>query len=188
MGKSTTAAMFEKLGIPVHDSDAVIRKTLTTPSPVLENVGTLFPAAWNTRKKQLERSKVAAEIFKDAKKRTQLEALLHPVVWESQDNFLKQCRRAGAPMAVLDIPLLFETGADKKVDITICCIAPPLIQAARVLARPGFTPEKFLAIRAQQMDDAEKKKRADFVLYTGLGHADTLKRLNKILQQIRLAP
>lgn len=184
MGKSTTASMFERMGIPVHDSDAVIRQTLTTQNPALEKVAAAFPDAWNARKKQLNRMKLGEIVFKDAEKRKKLEAILHPVVWDSQDAFLAQARRAGAKYAVLDIPLLFETGAEKRVNVTICCMAPAFVQAFRVLARPNFTAEKYLAVRSQQMSDVEKQKRADFVLYTGLGHADTLRRLKIILQEI----
>lgn len=190
MGKSTVAEMMKKQGIPVHDSDAAVHELIRPGGKAYAAITAAFPyfeypALYQGKEKTLCRETLGKIVFGDEERRARLELIVHPFVQESQQDFLKKQRSLGAEMAVLDIPLLFETGAEARVDYTINCSAPVCVQKARVMARPGMTTEKFYAINAAQMPDEEKCARADFVLKTGLNRAQTIKELKKILQQLR---
>lgn len=165
MGKSTTAKMFAEAGVPVHDSDeAVHRLYAGVAAPLVEAA---FP---NTvRDGTVDRTRLAERVIGDAAAIRRLEAIIHPLVRADADAFLERHRRAGALLAVLDIPLLFETGGRNRVDKVVVVTAPPELQRERVLARPGMTEEKFRAILAKQVPDAEKRSQADFVVDTGSG-------------------
>ncbi|MER8528311.1 dephospho-CoA kinase [Mesorhizobium sp. M0814] len=165
MGKSTAAKMFAEAGVPVHDSDeAVHRLYADQAAPMVEAA---FPGT--TRSGAVDRTKLAERVLGDAAALKRLEAIIHPLVRADADAFLAENRAAGAPLAVLDIPLLFETGGRDRVDKVVVVTAPPEVQRARVLARPGMNEEKFASILARQVADAEKRRRADFVIDTGQG-------------------
>lgn len=165
MGKSTTAKMFADAGIPVHDSDeAVHRLYAGAAAPLVEEA---FPGT--VRDGTVDRARLAERVIGDVAAIRKLEAIIHPLVRADADAFLERHRNAGARLAVLDIPLLFETGGRNRVDKVLVVTAPPELQRERVLARPGMTEEKFRAILAKQVPDAEKRSRADFVIDTGSG-------------------
>lgn len=184
MGKSTLAAMLEEMGCPVHHADQAVHEALTPNGAAFEAVAATFPEAWHEKNHVIDREKLGEIVFADAQKRIALEAIIHPAVWAAQDRFLMMQRKMGRKIAALDIPLLFETGADARVDYTVVASAPPDIQRRRVLARPGISDERFERIQQAQMPDAQKRKRADFVVETGLGLAHSRKTLHKILSEL----
>jgi dephospho-CoA kinase len=183
MGKSTAARMLRRLGLPVHDADAVVHGLLAKGGTAVPPVGAAFPGV--ERDGAIDRQALGARVFGDATALARLEAILHPLVRRSQTEFLKQQVRQRRPIAVLDIPLLFETGGERFCDRVIVVSAPALVQKARVLSRPGMTADKLAAIRGQQMSDREKRRRADFVVPTGLRKGDTLRRLSRIVRLLR---
>lgn len=185
MGKSTISAMLEEMGVPVHDSDVAVHKALSAEGSAFEEVAVTFPDAWDKKTRTLDRKKLGALVFGDAQKRKMLEAIVHPAVWDSQNKFLMAEKRMGRKIVAMDIPLLFETGAEKRVDKVIVASAPPDIQKRRVLSRPHMTEEKFAAILASQMSDAEKRTRADYIVETGLGLAHSRRMLVKIIASLR---
>lgn len=186
MGKTTAAGMFRRLGVPVHESDIEVHYLLGPGGAAVTAVTTLFPQSATTQEGGaafIDRSKLGKIVFSDPEKRKQLEEILHPMVRRAQDEFLAVAAASGAKVAVLDIPLLFETGADKRVDVTVCVSAPAFVQKKRVMSRPGMTAEKFSAILASQLSDHEKRKRADFVVQTGLGRVFSFQKIWRILRQ-----
>jgi dephospho-CoA kinase len=182
MGKSRVAAMLRRMGIPVHDSDKAVHEVLLPGGEAFASVAGIFPEA--VEGNILNRQKLGNIVFHDVEKMRRLEAILHPVAQQNQMRFLKEMKRKEKRVAVLEIPLLFETGADRRVDYIICVTAPPQVQRRRVLARKGMTPEKFKNILEKQMPDAEKRRRSDFIVQTGMGYAYTWKTLRKILREI----
>ena len=165
MGKSTTARMFVEQGVPVHDSDeAVHRLYAGAAAPLVEAA---FPGT--TRDGVVDRALLAARILGDAEAIRRVEAIVHPLVRADADTFLARARASGAPIAVLDIPLLFETSGTGRVDKVVVVTAPAEVQRQRVLARPGMTEEKFRAILARQVPDAEKRRLADFIVDSSQG-------------------
>ena len=165
MGKSTTARMFVEQGVPVHDSDeAVHRLYAGAAAPLVEAA---FPGT--TRDGVVDRALLAARILGDADAIRRVEAIVHPLVRADADAFLARARASGAPIAVLDIPLLFETSGTGRVDKVVVVTAPAEVQRQRVLARPGMTEEKFRAILARQVPDAEKRRQADFIVDSSQG-------------------
>lgn len=184
MGKSTAARMFRIMGIPVFDSDASVHQAMTRGETMTE-IAVTFPESWDKKRRVLDRKKLGQIVFNDVEKRKRLEGILHPVVQRAQKVFIAAMNRAGKKIVVLDIPLLFEIGADKRVDYTICVTAPYDIQRRRVLKRPNMDEARFQAILNQQMPDAEKRARADFVVQTGLGYGLTFRQLREIVQQIK---
>jgi dephospho-CoA kinase len=185
MGKSTAARLLKIMGVPVHNSDIAVHRALAPRGEAFEDVALNFPEAWNKDKRTIDRKKLGAIVFFDADKRKNLEQILHPIARHAQDAFIRRMRLSGKKIIGLDIPLLFETGAEARVDVTICVSAPETIQRRRVLARPGMDEERLNAILAAQMTDAEKCARADFVVQTGLGYAHTFRALQKILKQVK---
>lgn len=160
MGKSTAARFFAEAGVPVHDSDAAVHALYEGEAvPAIEHA---FPGAAAAGK--VDRAKLASMVLNDSAALTRLEAIVHPLVSSSRERFLAEAHASGAPIVVFDVPLLFETGLDKGCDAVVVVSAPPAIQRERVLKRPGMTEEKFAAILAKQMPDAEKRRRADFVV------------------------
>lgn len=165
MGKSATAKMFAEAGVPVHDSDeAVHRLYAGKAAPLIEAAfpGTVVDGG-------VDRARLGARVLGDTAALKTLEAIIHPLVRADADAFLARHRAAGAALAVLDIPLLFETGGRERVDKVAVVSAPAEMQRERVLARPGMTAEKFEAILARQVPDAEKRRQADFVIDTSRG-------------------
>ena len=167
MGKSTTTAMFADLGAVVWNADDAVHRLYALGGAAVEPVGAAFPGV--VEDGAVNRTRLAEALGRDETAFRRLEAIVHPLVAEGRAADLEAARAAGTRLAVLDIPLLFETGGDKAVDAVVVVTADPAIQAERVLARPGMTRERFDAILARQMPDAEKRARADFVIDTGRG-------------------
>jgi dephospho-CoA kinase len=165
MGKSATAKMFAEAGVPVHDSDETVHRLYAGKAAPL--VEAAFPGT--TRSGVVDRASLGAKVLGDPAALKKLEAIIHPLVRTDADAFLARHRAAAAPLAVLDIPLLFETGGRNRVDKVVVVTASPEIQRERVLARPGMSEEKFSSILAKQVPDAEKRRQADFIIDTGHG-------------------
>ncbi|MDB5704318.1 MAG: dephospho-CoA kinase [Sphingomonas bacterium] len=163
MGKSTVAAMFEDLGVPVFDADAAVHRLQGPGGRLVPEIEAAFPGT--TGPAGADRERLGAALFRDRAALQRLEAIIHPAVAEERAAFLRE--HAGAALVVLDIPLLFETGGDRAVDKVAVVSAPAAVQRARVLARPGMSAERLDAILALQTPDAEKRARADFVIQTG---------------------
>jgi dephospho-CoA kinase len=181
MGKSTAAAMFRRLGVLVHDSDAAVHRLLAPDGVAVAIVAAAFPeviAAGGG----IDRARLGERVFADAAALKRLERILHPLVRQSQERFLRLARGRRVPVVVLDIPLLFETGGNRRCDKVVVVSAPAAIQRARVMARPGMTEARFRAILAKQMPDAEKRRRANVVVPSGLGRALTFRRLTRIVR------
>ncbi|KIC56842.1 dephospho-CoA kinase [Brevundimonas nasdae] len=167
MGKSTTTAMFADLGAVVWNADDAVHRLYAPGGAAVGPVGEAFPGV--VVDGAVDRTRLAEALGKDETAFRLLEAIVHPLVAHGRAADLEAARTAGVKLAVLDIPLLFETGGDRAVDAVVVVTADPAIQADRVLARPGMTRERFDAILARQMPDAEKRARADFVIDTGRG-------------------
>jgi dephospho-CoA kinase len=181
MGKSTVAAMLRRMGAPVYDADAAVRRVMARP-PVQAAVAASFPGA--VVNGGFDRQKLGGMALTAAGGMGRLEAILHPPVRAEMEKFLQVAALQRRRMVVLDIPLLFENGLDAWCDYTMVVSAPTFVQRARVLARPGMTPAKFAAILARQMQDAEKRRRADFVVRTGCGRGETWRAVRSILASI----
>ena len=186
MGKSTAAAMLRRLGIAVHDSDAAVHRLLAPKGAAVAAVAAAFPGV---RRKDggIDRPALGARVFADPAALRRLERILHPLVRLSQQRFLARARARRRKLVVLDIPLLFESGGAQRCDKVAVVSAPAFLQRARVLARPGMTEARFAAILAQQMPDAEKRRRADYVVASGLGRAFTFRRLRRIVRALTSA-
>lgn len=180
MGKTTVAAMFRALGIPVHDSDAVVHRLLGRNGRAVAVVAREFPDA--VRNGAVDRRALGNIVFADKRALTRLESILHPMVREHQRRFLADVRRRRKLLAVLDIPLLFETGGERRCDLVVVASAPPFVQASRVLRRPGMTAEKYARILANQVPDVRKRRLADFVVPTGLGKAASLRAVKDVVK------
>jgi dephospho-CoA kinase len=181
MGKSTVAAHFRSRGIPVLDADAEVHRLYEGAAvPLIEAA---FPGT--TAGGKVDRAKLSAALLNAPRDFARLEAIVHPLVKAAERAFLQRSLADRAAMAVLEIPLLFETGGDARVDATIVVSAPAAVQRERILARPGMTAEKLDALLARQMPDAEKRARADFVVDTGLPLAETLAQVDRIIDTLR---
>jgi dephospho-CoA kinase len=184
MGKSVTARFFAEEGMPVHDADAAVHRLYE--GEAVAPIEAAFPGT--TANGKVDRAKLAEHVLGDAAALKRLEAIVHPLVQASERRFLAEAQARGAKVAVLDIPLLFETGSDRRVDAVVVVSAPPGVQRARVLARPGMTVEKFEAILAKQMPDAEKRARADFVVDTSQGFEAARAQVRAILDAVATMP
>lgn len=184
MGKSTAAAMLRKLGVPVLDSDAVVHRLLGPGGAAVSAVSRAFPKALR-RDGGIDRVKLGQRVFGDPSALERLERILWPLVRQSQQRFLKSARARRAPLVVLDIPLLFESGGERRCDLVAVVSAPAYLQRARVMARPGMTEERFRAMLLKQMPDSEKRRRADVVIPSGLGRAVTFRRLARLVRRLR---
>jgi dephospho-CoA kinase len=186
MGKSTAAAMLRRLGVPVHDADATVHRLLGPGGGAVAPVARAFPGGAiedaRTGRTRIDRAALGRLVFADSAALHRLEAILHPLVRADERRFRRRMQARHVPLIVLDIPLLFESGGDRRCDATLVVTAPARIQRARVMARQGMTEERFAAILAKQMPDAEKRRRADFVVQTGLGRNATLRRLAAIVR------
>ncbi|OJU51436.1 MAG: dephospho-CoA kinase [Mesorhizobium sp. 61-13] len=180
MGKSTAAKMFADAGVPVHDSDEAVHRLYAGAAvPLVESA---FPGT--TRDGSVDRALLGQRVLGDPAALKTLEGIIHPLVRADADAFLARHRSAGAPLAVLDIPLLFETGGRHRVDKVIVVSAPADIQRSRVLARPGMTEEKFEAILRRQVPDAEKRRLADFVVDTAHSFDATRIAIHAIIDEL----
>jgi dephospho-CoA kinase len=180
MGKSTAAAMLRRLGVPVHDADAAVHRLLGRNGKAVAKVDAAFPGTAGPA--GIDRAALGRRVFGDAAALRRLEHILHPMVRADTARFLGRMRARREPLVVLDIPLLFETGGEHRCDAIVVVSAPAFLQRARVLGRPGMSASRFAAILAKQMPDAEKRRRADFVVPTGLGRRETLRRLAEIVR------
>ena len=180
MGKSTTARMFAEAGVPVHDSDETVHRLYSgVAAPLIEE---RFPGV--VVDGTVDRDRLAAKVLGNAEAIKHLERIVHPLVRADADAFLERNREAGAKIAVLDIPLLFETGGEGRVDKIVVVTAPAEVQRERVLARPGMTAEKFDSILARQVPDAEKRARANFIIDTGNGLEAARASVLKIVEEL----
>jgi dephospho-CoA kinase len=184
MGKTTTARFFAEAGVPVHDADAVVHRLYE--GEAVAAIEAAFPGT--TANGQVDRTKLAARVLGDSAALKRLEAIVHPLVHEAERRLLADAMAAGEKIAVLDIPLLFETGADQRVDAVVVVSAPRKVQTARVLERPGMTLEKLESILAKQMPDAEKRGRADFVVDTSQGFETARAQVRAILDAVATMP
>ena len=184
MGKSTTARLFSEAGVPVYDADAVVHRLYAGEAAPL--VEAAFPGV--TAQDGVDRHKLAARIVNNSESLKRLENIVHPLVRREEQKFLAEAGNAGAAVAVLDIPLLFETGGDGRVDAVVVVTASPELQRARVLERPGMTEEKFQTLLAKQMPDAEKRRRANFVVDTSYGIECARSQVCDILRNLRTLP
>jgi dephospho-CoA kinase len=184
MGKSVTAAMFRSLGVPVHDADAAVHGLYRGAAAPL--IAKAFPGT--VRDGVVDRLALSKEVIGRPERIEELEAIVHPLVRAERDRFLAQAIAARAPAAVLDIPLLFETGGEKDCDAVLVVTANPQVQRDRVLARPGMTAEKFEAILAKQMPDEAKRQRAHFLVDTGRGLAAAERQVRDIMRALAGRP
>ncbi|KPF99663.1 dephospho-CoA kinase [Rhodopseudomonas sp. AAP120] len=177
MGKSTTAKLFQEAGLPVYDADATVHKIYEGEAvPAIEAA---FPGVVVNGK--VDRALLSAKVVHDAAAMKRLEQIVHPMLRSHHQTFLDDAESSGAAVAVVDVPLLFETGGEKRVDAVVVVTTSPTVQRERILARDNMTPEKLDAILARQMPDAEKRKRADFVVDTSHGLDPVRARIQEIL-------
>ncbi|QPC43359.1 dephospho-CoA kinase [Kaustia mangrovi] len=186
MGKSETARMFRELGVPVFDADAAVHALYAEGGAAVGPVAEAFPGAVSDG--AVDREALAARVLGDGEAIARLEAIVHPLVRDAERAFLDKARREKAPLAVLDIPLLFETGGEGRVDRIVVVSAPADLQRERALARPGMTQEKLDAILARQVPDAEKRRRADFVVDSSRGLEDAFDQVRGIVEQLTAMP
>jgi dephospho-CoA kinase len=185
MGKSTTAALFAEAGVPVYDADAAVHRLYE--GDAVAAIEAAFPGT--TENGKVDRNKLSARVVHDAAAMRKLEEIVHPMLGASRQKFLQDAEQSGAPVAVVDVPLLFETGGEKRVDAVVVVTTSLEIQRERILARPNMTAEKLDAILARQMPDAEKRKRAQFVVDTSHGPGPVRVRIKDILAKAaRLTP
>jgi dephospho-CoA kinase len=184
MGKSTTAKFFAEEGVPVHDADAAVHRLYENEA--VAAIEAAFPGT--TANGKVDRTRLAAQVLGNEAARKRLEGIVHPLVRESEVNFLADARARNAPIVVLDIPLLYETGGDSRVDAVVVVTAPPEVQRERVMARPGMTEERFAQLLAAQVPDAEKRRRADFIVDTSRGFDAARAQVRDILARVAKMP
>jgi dephospho-CoA kinase len=184
MGKSTTMQLFAEQGIPVYDADAAVHAVYA--GAAVPAVEAAFPGTTGDGK--VDRQKLSAKVLGNPEALKRLEQIVHPMLGAHRQQFLADAERSGAPVVVLDVPLLFETGGEKRVDVVVVVSAPAEMQRARVLARENMTQEKLDAILARQTPDAEKRRRADFVVDTSSGIEPVRARIRDILAEVVKMP
>jgi dephospho-CoA kinase len=180
MGKSTTAGFFREFGVPVHDADAAVHALYAGPAAAA--VEAAFPGSTVVGK--VDRTRLGPMVVGKAEAMKRLEAIVHPLVRAHENAFVESAHAEGHKAVVLDIPLLFETGGENRVDLVVVVSCPPEEQRRRVLARPGMTEERFAAILAAQMPDAEKRRRADVIIETGQGLAAARNQVRQLVDRI----
>jgi dephospho-CoA kinase len=184
MGKSTTAKLFAEAGVPVYDADAAVHQIYEgEAAPAIEAA---FPGT--TIDGKVDRARLSAQVLHNPAAIKRLEQIVHPMLGASRQKFLDDAERSGAPVAVVDVPLLFETGGEKRVDAVVVVTTTPEVQRKRILARDNMTDEKLDAILARQLPDAEKRKRADFVVDTSHGLDPVRARIQDILAEVVKMP
>lgn len=183
MGKTATARMFAEEDVPVADSDKVVHQLYEKGGAAVAPITTAFPDVVTDG--AIDRQKLARHLAGNPDDFKRIEAIVHPLVRAEQEKFLNDARRRQAPLAVLDIPLLFETGRDRDVDKIVVVSAPAAVQRARVLARPGMTEEKFASILARQLPDAEKRARADYIVDSGRGFDHARAQVRRIIAELK---
>ena len=184
MGKSTTAQLFAEAGVPVYDADAAVHRLYEgEAAPAIEAA---FPGT--TADGKVDRTKLSAQVVHDPAAIRRLEQIVHPMLGASRQKFFHDAEQSGAPVAVVDVPLLFETGGEKRVDAVVVVTTTPEIQRQRILARDNMTSEKLDAILARQLPDAEKRRRADFVVDTSHGLDPVRAGIKDILAEVAKMP
>jgi dephospho-CoA kinase len=184
MGKSTTAKLFAEAGVPVYDADATVHMIYEgEAAPAIE---TAFPGT--TTGSKVDRALLSAQVVHDAAAMQRLEQIVHPMLRRYHEKFLADAEASGAAVAVLDVPLLFETGGENRVDAVVVVSTTPEIQRQRILARDGMTAERLDALLARQLPDAEKRRRADFVVDTSHGLDPVRARIREILDEAAKMP
>ena len=186
MGKSTTAHILRRWGFPIFNADAAVHEILKNNEKAIAALTRLFPET--LKRGAIDRKLLGQAVFAQPDKLQRLERILHPLVRQAEQSFLQKERRAKARAAILEIPLLFETGGEKRCTLTLCVTAPRAIQKARALSRPDMTEEKLRILLARQMPDAEKRSKADYVLPTGKSVETTEKHLRKLFEKLSLLP
>ena len=182
MGKTETGKLFARLGIPVLDSDAVVRRLYDPGGAAVDPVTAEFPGA--TRDGRIDRTALTQMLASDPSGFERLEAIVHPLVKKARDEFIRAAAERGDEIVMLDIPLLFETGSEKTVDAVVVVSAPVEVQEQRVLARPGMTGDKLRMLLARQFPDAEKRAKADFVIETGNGLAQAFCEVRRVAAEL----
>ena len=183
MGKTTAAQMFSRLGVPVYDADRAVHRLLGRGGAAVGRIETAFPSV--TCDGAVDRAALAARVFGNDEALRLLEGVLHPLVDSDKKGFLRRAALHRRRLVILDIPLLFETGGQRDCDAVAVVSAPALVQEQRLLQRPGMNRDRMAAILERQMSDAEKRRRADFVIPTGLGRAFTLRIVKTIIDEVR---
>jgi dephospho-CoA kinase len=184
MGKSTAGKFFAEAGVPVHDSDAVVHALYE--GEAVAAIEAAFPGA--TADGKVDRGKLAAKVIDDKAALARLEAIVHPLVAKARDTFLADAQARGAPVVVLDIPLLFEIGGEGSCDAVVVVSAPAAMQRARAFERPGMTEEKFATLLAKQVPDEEKRRRADFIVDSSGGFDYARAQVRDILEAVAKMP
>lgn len=184
MGKSATAAMFAARGIPVYDADAAVHAAYAPGGEAVAPVEWAFPGVMNEAG-GVDRARLRERVAHDPQAMKKLESIVHPIIAGANRDFLEKARAGKADIIVLDIPLLFETGGEKRADFVLVVTAPPEVQRQRVLARGEMTPAQFEAILARQTPDSVKRERADFVIDTSLGFPHAEAQVDAILANLR---
>lgn len=182
MGKSTAAAAFRRARIPVFDADHEVHRLQARGGAAVAPIAAAFPGA--VRDGAVDRAVLRAIVIADAAAFRRLEAIVHPLVRATERRFLARARRAGQKLVVLDIPLLFETGGERRVDQVVVVSAPPDVQRARMRLRSGMTEADTRALIARQMPDADKRHRADIVVRTGLSRHHAQRRLRRVIREL----
>jgi dephospho-CoA kinase len=182
MGKSTAANTFRRLRVPVFDADAAVHDLQGKGGAAVAPIEAAFPGT--TREGMVDREALRRRVLGDPAALKRLERIVHPLVRRAENAFLAACRRRGESIVVLDIPLLLETGGEDRVHLVLVVTAPPPVQRARVLGRGGMTPERLAAILARQMPDAEKRRRADVVVQTGLSRHHAQRRIRRLVREM----
>jgi dephospho-CoA kinase len=184
MGKTTAAGMLRRMRVPLFDADAEVHRLLAPGGTAVRRVDAAFPGVRDAVG-GIDRRRLGQRVFGNPPALRRLERILHPLVRTAEWRFVAQGRARGERLVVLDIPLLFETGGDTRCDYVLVISAPAWLQRQRVIRRPGMTPERLAAILRAQMPDREKRRRADFVVTSGLGRAVTLRQLRAIVRILR---
>ncbi len=185
MGKSTASACFRRHRVPIFDADQAVHELQAVGGRAVRPIEAAFPGT--TQNGSVDREALRRAVLGNPAALKVLERIVHPLVRDAERRFLAAARRAGKSLVVLDIPLLLETGAEKRVDLVVVVSAPAAVQAARVMRRPGMTRERLMAIRARQMPDAAKRRRADVVMHSGLSRHFAVAAIRRFLRRLREA-
>lgn len=184
MGKTETGRLFAELGISVFDSDSMVRVLYEPGGAAVAPIAAAFPGT--VRDGRVDRKAMAAELERDPSAFARLEAIVHPLVRKARDEFVRAAAERGEELVIIDIPLLFETGAQRDVDTVVVVSAPKDVQERRVLARPGMTPDRLEMLQARQVPDAEKRAKADFVIETDKGLAQAFVEVRRVAAELRV--
>lgn len=187
MGKSTTARMLRRLGLPVHDADASVHRLMQAGGAAVAPLLAAFPSVASPEG-GIDRAALRGQVVGHPVQLKRLESIVHPLVKADRQRFLARERQRRAPVVVLDVPLLFESGSDKDVDAVWVVSAPAFLQRQRVMARSGMSAAVFSGLLGRQMPDYEKRRRADWIIPTGLGLAVTERRLRHLLRELKQTP